>query len=426
MKTTLIKIPYGRTFLRCRLPAGRLVALSRQRCAPRTASRSSSRALIADALKQFDRKKSSWTGKNILIVVSDLTRHAHVKEIIGPLLRKIGRGAGKIDIIVGTGLHRKHTRRELEALLGAAVVKRYPVLAHELGSSDLVDFGMTDGGTPRLLDRRLMGRDLVISIGVIEPHLYAGYSGGVKTVAIGLAGEATISATHGTRFLDDRSVRIGVTARNAFQQELWKIAEGIVPRWLAVNVVNDPDGRLVRVFCGEVRAVFAEGVRYAKKLFEAKMRRPVDIVICGIGHPKDVNLYQASRAMNYILDVERPIVRKGGVVIIAAQLEEGLGKGLSEQRFGREFARMGSPAAYMQRIKKAGCRAGIHRAYMVARALDYARCVFVTRSAQRFSGAPFPVFADMKDALAYAEDLTSSDARIAVVPRALCTIATVA
>lgn len=419
-KTARIQIPYGTAKLEFSLPAARLLGIVQNR----PARLPDPDKLIAAALEGLDRKECPFAGKDVLIVVSDLTRHAHVDRIIPRLLDKIGAAAGKIEIIIGSGLHRPHTEDELIMLLGRAARERYTVINHAQDELSLADFGVTDTGIPRILNKRLRGRDIVITLGVIEPHLYAGYSGGAKTLAIGLAGEATINATHGIKFLDDPTVRIGSIDGNAFQDALWKIAYGIVPRWTAINVVNDPDGNLMKVMCGEVRSVFTEGARFARKLFEVTVDKEADIAILGIGHPKDMNLYQASRAMNYILNVKRPIVKRGGVVIIAAELSDGMGSGTAEKRFTGALRDMVSPEEFIGSVKKDGCMAGVHRAYMVARALADYRIIMVSGADKNLlKGLPFPSFSKMDDAIAYAETIVGKSASFYVVPRSLVTIA---
>lgn len=420
-KLVNVAIPCGRGALPVSVPKERLLGIVRNRPSRKIAPRRA----IAAAVGRLGPAIAALRGADVLLVVSDLTRHAHVKEIVPPLLAALRNAGARVEIIVGTGLHKPHAPAQLAMLLGESTVRRYSVLSHRQVPADLIRYGKTSAGVPRVLNKAIASRDAVITIGVIEPHLYAGYSGGVKTVAVGLAGEASINVTHGVKYLDDPTVRLGSAEGNAFQETLREIVSGVVPRWLAVNVVNDPDGNLVRVFSGTVADVYREGVRFAKGVFETSVRREAGIVICGIGHPKDVNLYQASRAMNYLLDVERPIVRKNGVIIIAAELPDGVGEGISEKRFGAELAAMSSPQDFMRRAKRHGCVAGAHRTYMVARAMAEHAVVFVTKNARALAGLPFPVFGRMDDALAYADTVAGCDAAIYAVPRALCTIATV-
>ncbi len=362
--------------------------------------------------------------RTALIVVPDNTRHAHLETILPYLLRKMSGRSIAIDIIVATGLHTIHTDLQLKKLLGASIVKKFRVLSHELGDGAIVKMGSTSKGVPITLDGNLFEYDVVLSIGVIEPHLYAGYSGGVKTVAIGLAGEDTINDTHGVRFLDDPKVAIGSTEHNPFQQALREIA-GKVPLAFSVNVVNDQEGRAVKAFCGETEAVFKKGVEFARHIYEVTARKPSDIVICGVGYPKDINLYQASRAINYIANVDRPVIRRGGVLIIAAQLKDGTGQSSAEIKFYETLKGMGSPEAFIAGVKRCGCKAGEHRAYMVAGPLRHYDIVFVTGRANGalMKGLPFRHFTGMSDAIDYADSVAGADSKVYAIPHALATVA---
>lgn len=423
MKTVALKIPYGAGSVRFNVPKARLLGVLEHR----HASPAAAGELISDAFARPAAKKAlagALAGKRrALIVVPDATRHAYVREILPRLLRPVRRAGGEATIIVATGLHKQHDRRELEALVGKDVVRKYRVIGHGLGRGDIASLGRTGSGVPITLDRNLFEHDVVLSIGVIEPHLYAGYSGGVKTVAIGLAGQPTIDETHGVRFLDHPLVGLGSIDRNPFQRALREIARKTRLAF-SVNVVNDDRGRAARVFCGGTEDVFRRGVAYARKLYEVTARRQADIVICGVGRPKDINLYQASRAINYVVTVDRPVLRKGGVLIIAAELKDGAGTSPAEFLFYDMLKAMCSPSKFIARVKRHGCIAGEHRAYMVARPLLDYEIVFVSgRACTVLKGLPFKAFRTVSEAMRYAETVAGADASVYLIPRALSTIA---
>ena len=361
--------------------------------------------------------------KRVLIAVTDDTRNAHLKDILPHLLQRIDDGRRDIKIIVATGLHKAHTEEQLIRLLGRQVLKRCKVIAHKLDKKSIVSVGRSRRGVPITLDKNLFDADAVLSIGTIEPHLYAGYSGGAKTVAIGLAGEDTVNDTHGVRFLDDPKVAIGSVDRNPFQETLWEAA-GKAKLAFSVNVVNGQDGRPAAVFCGEPRMVFRKGVECARRIYEVAARQAADIVVCGIGYPKDVNLYQASRAINYVVNVDKPVLRKGGVLVVAAEMRDGPGTSATELKFYDTLKSMHSPRSFIDKIKRCGCMAGEHRAYMVAAPLTNYEIVFVTGPRQRFmDGLPFQRFTTVTAALGYAATITGPHPKTRVIPHALTTIA---
>lgn len=374
-------------------------------------------------LKSLRQKEVPFGKKKVLIVVPDGTRNAHLKELLPILLEKIRIPSRKIDIIIASGLHSPHTYGQIESLLGSSVLKTCGVMQHNAFKGPITNFGVTKYGIPIDLNSNLLKYDYIISIGVIEPHLYAGYSGGAKTIAIGLAGEATVNATHSIKFLDSPAVTIGSLEGNTFQETLWHIVERVGPVF-SINVVNDPDGKALKVFSGPVSNVFNKGVEFAKKVFEINVDKEADIAICGIGRPKDVNLYQASRAINYVLGTGRPAVKKGGVVIVVAGLRDGIGNSTAEKRFYEELKKMRSPADFVAHVKAKGCIAGEHRAYMVARALLDYNVVFVTKERKSFmENLPFKYFYNISEALRFADTMTGKDSKIYVIPHSLATIA---
>ena len=425
MKTVKQKIPYGKRSIEFSLPRSGFLGRVEHPAARGPDIGKLLSAAFAGPLGKVTLESAVRGKRKVLIVVTDATRKACVKEILPRLLRTIDDGARTITIIVATGLHKTHDKKELKDLLGEAVVARYGVRSHGLGNGDIVKLGVTKRGVPITLDGNLFEHDVVLSIGTVEPHLYAGYSGGAKTIAIGLAGRETIDATHGVRFLDDRMTRIGSIGRNPFQETLWEIASH-VPLRFSVNVVNDHAGRAIKIFCGETRAVFRAGVDFARKLYEVTVRKSADIVLCGIGYPKDINLYQASRAINYVLNVDRPVLKRGGVLIVAAELKDGAGTSPAEFMFYDMLRKMECPRRFLATVKKEGCVAGAHRAYMVAGPLVNYEIIFVTGRDKKFmEGLPLRYATTIREALDRAEKITGKQPTIYVIPHALATIARV-
>jgi nickel-dependent lactate racemase len=419
-----VGIPYGKGAVRCSLPSERLLGVLVNRPpAGRALKYLLKRALDRPLCKASLREMASGKRK-ILIAVPDDTRKAHLKKLLPEILKAVAGNGRKVTVIVATGLHVPLERQRLKSLVGAEACERCDVVSHDQRRTSLIDMGRTPGGVPIVLNRNLIGKDLVISIGVIEPHLYAGYSGGVKTVAIGLAGEATIRATHGVRFLADASTRIGSVDGNVFQDALRDIS-AVLRIDFCLNVVNDSAGNARGVFAGDAVKVFEAGASFSRRLFEVRAEKAADIAICGIGYPKDINLYQASRAINYVANTERPIVKRSGVIIVVAELKGGIGESEAERRFHRALKDMGRPQEFVDKVERSGCLVGEHRAYMVAKALCRHTVVFVSGCDNRiFDGLPIRCFKDVAAAVRFAEGLAGSDAGIYVVPRALATIAT--
>lgn len=319
--------------------------------------------------------------KKTVIVVPDRTRKAHVREVLVPMLREMPKQ--QVEILIGLGLHEPMNREQIVELLGKKIASDYVIRNHSQTSKDLLYYGKTKRNVPIYLNRHLKGAERIITFGVVEPHLYAGYSGGVKTVAIGLAGDKTISATHHPRFLDQAGTVLANIKDNPFQDTLWEIVAGL-PIVQCVNVVNSGQGVLQKVFAGEPKETFLKAVGYAEKLYRKTRKIPVDVVWAQIDRNKGANIYQASRAYNYVLSVPTPIVKENGFVVVKAAIPEGFGRGIGERRFAHILRTVKSPDSFIRQIKKGGCKAGEHRAYMITKALQKARLIFVAPDAPGF------------------------------------------
>ena len=166
-----------------------------------------------------------------IIAVPDFTREAHLKKILPVLLKD----NSEAEIIIATGLHRAPTKKEIRDNIGN-IRKKIKISAHAY--KNVSYFGKSKTGVPVWLNKKLKKADRIITIGVVEPHLYAGYSGGVKVLSIGLAGEKTINATHHPRFLDHPGTKICSIKGNPFQAFIQETAS-MLPVGYSMNIVND-------------------------------------------------------------------------------------------------------------------------------------------------------------------------------------------
>jgi nickel-dependent lactate racemase len=283
------------------------------------------RELAAAAIRRVTARRP-----RVVVAVTDLTRASPDALLVPPMLQALRAGGLRdedVAICVAVGLHRATTEAEKRTKLGDDVFRR-----HEVFDSDGKDPAKwADLGTvppydvPAFVQRRLVEADLLLATGVVEPHQYAGWSGARKTVAIGCAGEPVMQATHGLRFILDEGVRLAKLDGNPFHATVTEIARraGLA---FCVNVVNDDAERVLAVAAGAPDAVLRSLVRTAEPIFTRTIRKQYDIAVAGVGHPKDVNLYQASRAATYLRFAPVPAVRRGGVIIVPAACPEGPGE----------------------------------------------------------------------------------------------------
>jgi lactate racemase len=362
-----------------------------------------------------------------VIAVTDLTRASPDGVLVPPLLDELNAGGipdARITIIVAVGLHRDTTEAEKREKLGAVVDRvrvvdsngRDPAMWADLGTIPPYD-------VPGITQKLVKDADLVVATGIVEPHQYAGYSGGRKTVAIGCAGEPVMTATHGMRFLEDPGVRLAKIEGNPFHETVREIARRAGLRF-CLNVVTDDRERVVAVAAGDPDAVLTALVAKAAALYTRPIPKQYDIVIAGVGHPKDVNLYQASRAATYLRFAPTPVVREGGAIVIPARLEEGAGEGAGEQRFFAALERAASPAAVVEEARRhfAG---GEQRAVMVALTLQWCQIIVAASEAPEIVRlAKLRASVDVEEGLdiAYEHIGRPERASVLLVPRALHTL----
>src|SRR5712691_7715409 len=363
-----------------------------------------------------------------VIAVTDLTRGCPDDALVPPLLDELSAGGipdARITVIVAVGLHRATTEAEKREKLGAGVIARVRVVDSDgRDPAKWADLGsIPPYGVPGFTQKIVKDAHLVIATGIVEPHQYAGWSGGRKTVAIGCCGEPVITATHGMRFLEDPGVRLAKIDRNPFHETVNEIARraGLA---FCLNIVTDDRERVVAIEAGEPDAVFRALVAKAAALYTQPISKQYDIVIAGVGHPKDVNLYQASRAATYLRFAPTPVVREGGAIIIPARLDEGAGGGAGEQRFFTALERAASPAAVVDEARRhfAG---GEQRAVMVALTLQWCQIIVAaSESPEVVRLAKLRAAVDVEEALDLAYEHIGRPARASVllVRRALHTL----
>jgi nickel-dependent lactate racemase len=365
-------------------------------------------------------------GDRVCIAVTDATRACPDKLLVPPICMQLelaGVAKEDITILIATGLHRDSTPAEKEEKLGTDIVQRYKIIDHDARDPDwLTDLGEGPGGCPLIVNRRAYRSDLIIATGVVEPHQYAGYSGGGKTLAIGCGGEATIGFTHGPAMLETPGVRLGQIDGNPFQAICRESARRAGLRFV-INVILDDDGTIVAVAAGDPVAVHDHLVEVGKDHYLAPIPHQYDAAIAGVGWPKDVNLYQASRAATYLHFAPTPVVREGGIIILPAPLPEGAGEGEGEKRFYRALSGAPSPRAVIENARANGYPPGGQRAFIVAKVLEHCSIIVVgARDPDLVRGAHMEPVATMDEALALVAARLGPTADILIVPHATLTL----
>ena len=372
------------------------------------------RQALSDALARGTLARSGTTA----IAISDATRPVPNNALLPPLLNALharGVGVEDISIIVGTGNHRAATPDELPQLVGADIARRYRVLSHVYDDpAQLVRLGETSRGTPVVINRTFAEAKTRIIVGMIDPHQFVGYTGGCKGAFIGLAGGETIAANHS--MLSDPAAKLGVCIGNPVREDIDELTD-FLSIDLVINVVLNTANEVVRVFAGDPHDVLAAAVPLVQDVCETAVPHAMDVVIASPGgYPKDINLYQAQKALAHACELVRP----GGSVILVAECREGAGDDLYEAW----MAAARTPQDVVTRFEREGFRMGAHKAFLFARSLLKARTYLVSRGiapaqAHKLHLIPAPT---IEHALAAALRDIIGRPRIGIMPRASSTI----
>jgi|TARA_B100001964_G_scaffold237896_1_gene302308 nickel-dependent lactate racemase len=258
----------------------------------------------------------------ICILFTDITRATPNHRIIPWLLEYLADlPPGNITLLNQTGTHRGNTRAELEKMLTPEVVSKYKVLNHDCkNDADLVQLGKTRNGTPAMLNRHAVEADLRIITGFIEPHLFAGFSGGPKGIMPGVAGLKTVMCNHGAKNIGNQNATFGITADNPIWEEMLEIAMRTGPKFL-LNVTLNEQRKLTGVFAGDLLKAHQAGCQYVRESAMQEVAEPFDIVVTtNSGYPLDLNLYQGVKGMS----AGARIVKKDGILILACECREGV------------------------------------------------------------------------------------------------------
>ena len=365
-------------------------------------------------------------GDRVCIVFTDVTRACPDRVLIEPVLEILSRRGVRdedVTLLCAVGTHRPSTRTEKAEKVGEKALGRYRVVDHDARDPEnLVDLGKTEDGIPIVINRHVVEADLVISTGIVEPHQYAGYSGGRKTVGIGAAGEELVAATHGPAMIERPGTRLGRIEGNPFHEAVTEAARRAGLNFI-VNVILDDDHRPVAVEAGDPEAAFAELVRRAREVFEVPIPKRYDVVVAGVGFPKDANLYQASRAPTYLFFAPTPVARPGGWYIVPAACGEGAGKGRAERLFFEILRNAPSAERIIREAREKGYGPGGQRAFMTAKVLVENEIIIVgARDPELVEAARFRAAASMDEAFRIVAENDPGPKEVLVVPQALLTL----
>lgn len=344
---TVIKIPYAKGFVDLKVPQENLLGVLESK-AHHFKAEHDQRTLVKMALENPIGSKRlrdlAKDKKNIVIITSDHTRPVPSKITMPILLEEIrsGNPEAEISILIATGFHRLTTETEMIDKFGEEIVRNERLINHDSREGkDLVKVGVLPSGGDLWLNKLAMEADLLVAEGFIEPHFFAGFSGGRKSVLPGVAGAQTVLANHCSKFIASDHARTGILKNNPIHRDMLYAAEAASLAFI-LNVVIDSEKRVINAFAGHREEAHEAGCEFVMKLASVEAK-PADIVITSNGgYPLDQNIYQAVKGMT----AAEASAREGAVIIIAAACNDGHGG----EDFYKTFLENKTPQDVMDKI----------------------------------------------------------------------------
>lgn len=317
-----ITLDYGTTGLDVHLPDERVTVIEP---AHRPALADPHAALLDAIRRPLDSRplrEIARPGQRVAISVCDVTRAQPRRQQLLALFEEMpGIPRKDITILVATGTHRANTPAELERMLGADIMEQCRVVNHVArDATSLETVGTTPTGVPVRLNREWLAADLRLTTGFVEPHFFAGFSGGPKMIAPGLAGIETVLTLHDAARIGHPDAVGGTTEGNPIHDDIRAIAR-MVPSDFSVDVTLNREQQITRAFAGNMFAEHRAACAYAKETAMRGLSAPFDVVLTSnSGYPLDQNLYQAVKGMS----AAARVVRQGGTIICAGECRDGL------------------------------------------------------------------------------------------------------
>ena len=321
-----LSFPYGKEKMTLEIPEKNLKAVLVSKLHSYHTDKSQDELVLEAMANPIGTKKLSELakGKNkVVIIASDHTRPVPSKAIIPHMLEEIrlGNPAADITILIATGCHRGTTKDELVAKFGEEIVKNEKIYIHDCDETDmLVNIGTLPSGGELVVNRLAVEADLLVAEGFIEPHFFAGFSGGRKSVLPGIAGRTTVLANHCGEFIASPYSRTGILENNPIHKDMVYAGKTAKLAYI-VNVVIDENKKAIFAVAGDMEQAHKKGCEFLSGLCGADAV-PADIAIStNGGYPLDQNIYQSVKGMT----AAEATVKDGGVIIMLAKCNDGTG-----------------------------------------------------------------------------------------------------
>ena len=365
----IFRLPYGKMFLQCKIPEYNVLDILQPRhAAPEGNPEEIMKKALLSPIGTPVIGDIVKPGEKVAVITSDITRPCPSRKVLPPVLEEL-REAGirddGITIIFALGSHRPHTEEEMRHLVGDSIFEQYKCIDHN--PSDCVSLGSTSAGTPVEIFRPVVEADRRVCVGNIEFHYFAGYSGGAKAIFPGVSTTRAIQSNH--RMMLDEGSRTGNIKGNTVREDLEEIGN-LLKIDFTFNVVLDQEKNIIHAVAGDYIEAHRAGCKVLDSMGKIPIGEFADIVIVSAGgFPKDINVYQAQKALDNAVCAVRP----GGVVIWVASCKEGLGS----KTFSDWISEAEKPEDLIERVGR-DFQLGGHKAAAIAVALRKSSILMVS------------------------------------------------
>ncbi len=284
--------------------------------------------------------------KNAIILISDITRPVPNSVILPPILKILEESGIKrenITILIATGIHRPNLGEELIKLVGEDIANNYRIINHySKREKDMELVGYIDNNVPVYINKNYLKADLKILTGFIEPHLWAGYSGGRKSILPGISSIKTLEYMHSPEMVAHPKTTYGVLEGNPFHEAGIKIMK-ITGADFILNVTLNTEKKITGIFAGDPVDAHLEGCKFLEKFCIKYLDETLDFVVTtNSGAPLDINLYQTVKGMSAVF----PVMKEGGIILIASKCFEGLGS----KEYIKSLEEVDTPENFLNRL----------------------------------------------------------------------------
>ena len=345
MENTEIMLPYGDSFLKARIPSKNLAFILTTKDVKELANEGEA---ITDSLRNpigcSPLLDNIQKDDKVIIIVTDNTRPCPDDRLLPPILAELEEKIPRenITIIVALGLHPPLNRQELIKKLGKDIVENYNVVNHDVNQT--VNIGKTSRGTFVDINRRVIEADFRISTGFIEPHFFAGFSGGRKSIAPGVFSVRSAYHNHGYKMIEHPRARAGILKGNPVHEDMVEQAKMAKLNFI-VNVLLNKKRQITHIFAGDPFKAHEAGCETARSIVGAKVPHMADITVTtNNGAPLDLDLYQTCKG----IETASQITRAGGIIISASACTAGIGPEI----FREVHASVSSPREVLRKIRR--------------------------------------------------------------------------